>query len=124
MTSPNTPSEHTAPGSTQPLDLAFIEENKLIERYLDDKLPYKGQRDLENWCRANPQYLRDWRLSERTVASLKLLEASGLPQDLSEPRTPWWKKPHALILACVVAVAALAACAILMGKLTLVRGRL
>ncbi|MFI4890280.1 MAG: hypothetical protein ACHQIL_07090 [Steroidobacterales bacterium] len=124
MTSPDTPGARPGPGSTQPLDQAFIEANKLIERYLENKLPYKGQRDLENWCRANPQLLRDLRLSERTVASLKLLEASGSPPDLSEPRTPWWKKPHALIAACLVALAALAACAILMGKLTLLRGRL
>jgi hypothetical protein len=105
-------------------DQAFIEENRLVERYLDGKLPYKGQRDLENWCRAHPEYLRDLRMSERTVASLKLLEAGGHPQDLSEPATPWWKKPQVLGLACIVALGGLVACAVLMGKLTLLRGRL
>jgi hypothetical protein len=113
----------TTPG-TPPIDRAFVESNQLVERYLDNKLPYKGQRDLENWCRANPDYLRDQRLSERTVASLKLLEASGLPQDLAEPRMPWWKMPQVLALACAVAIAALVGCAILAGKLTLVTGRL
>lgn len=125
MTSPTNPSERPpGAGSTQPLDRAFIEANKLIERYLDNKLPYQGQRDLEKWCHANPQFLRELRLSERTVASLKLLEASGEPQDLSEPRTPWWKRPQALILACLIALACAVACAILVGKLTLLRGRL
>jgi hypothetical protein len=113
----------TIPGAP-PIDRAFVESNQLVERYLDNKLPYKGQRELENWCRANPEYLLELHLSERTVASLKLLEASGLPQDLSEPRTPWWKLPQVLALACAVAIAALVGCAILTGKLTLLTGRL
>jgi hypothetical protein len=113
----------TIPG-TPPIDRAFVESNQLVERYLDNKLPYKGQRDLENWCRANPEYLRERHLSERTVASLKLLEASGLPQDLSEPRTAWWKLPQVLAAACAVALAALIACGVLATKLTLIGGRL
>jgi hypothetical protein len=113
----------TTPG-TPPIDRAFVESNQLVERYLDGKLPYKGQRELENWCRANPDYLRERHLSERTVASLKLLEASGTPQDLSEPRTPWWKLPQVLAGACAVALAALIACGVLAGKLTLMSGRL
>jgi hypothetical protein len=104
-------------------DQAFIEANQLMERYLTGKLPYKGQRDLENWCRAHPEYLRDLHLAERTVASLKLLEAGGNPQDLSEPKTPWWKRPQVLALAGIVTLAALIASAVLMGKLTLLRGR-
>jgi hypothetical protein len=112
----------TTPG-TPPIDRAFVESNQLVERYLDNKLPYKGQRDLEAWCRANPDYLLEQHLSERTVASLKLLEASGLPQDLSEPRTPWWKLPQVLALACAVAIAGLVGCVILTGKLTLLTGR-
>lgn len=109
---------------TPPIDRAFVDANQLVERYLDNKLPYKGQRDLENWCRANPDYVRERQLSERTVASLKLLEASGMPQDLSEPRVPWWKKPQVLGLACAIALASLVACAVLAGKLTLISGRL
>jgi hypothetical protein len=112
----------TIPG-TPPIDRAFVESNQLVERYLEGKLPYKGQRELENWCRANPDYLRELHLSERTVASLKLLEASGMPQDLSEPRTPWWKLPQVLAGACAVALAGLIGCAVLAGKLTLLAGR-
>jgi hypothetical protein len=113
----------TTPG-TPPIDRAFVDSNQLVERYLDNKLPYKGQRDLENWCRANPEYLNERRLSERTVTSLKLLEASGMPQDLAEPRVAWWKLPQVLAAACAIALVALVACAVLAGKLTLVSGRL
>src|SRR5258708_9185691 len=75
-------------------DRKFIEDHQLVERYLEHKLPVKGARDLENWCRANPDYLNGLRLSERAQASLKLLEASGRPLDLSEPQPPWWKSSY------------------------------
>ena len=78
-------------------DAKFIEEHKLIERYLENKLPAKGARDLESWCRANPEYLNNLKLPERTQASLKLLEASGQPQDLARTEEPWWKTPYVLI---------------------------
>src|ERR1700689_4445232 len=51
------------------LDRKFIEEHKLIERYLENKLPFKGARDLEQWCRANPDYLNELKLSERAHAA-------------------------------------------------------
>ena len=78
-------------------DRKFIEDHKLVERYLENKLPFKGARDLENWCRAHPDYLNELKLSERAHASLKLLEASGRPQDLREPKPPWWKTIYVLI---------------------------
>lgn len=109
---------------TSPLDQSFIDAQQLVERYLDGKLPYQGARELENWCRAHPEYLRNARLAERTVAALKLLEAGGSPQDLAEPRVRWWKTPQALIGAGLVGLAALIACAVLAGKLNLVRGQL
>ena len=113
------------PGTPQPpLDQAFIESNQLLERYLDGKLPYKGGRDLEAWCRANPQYLQQLRFAERTVAALKLLDASGTPADLAEPVTPWWKKPQTLVGAGLIAIAALVGCLLLVGKVTLLTGRL
>ena len=74
-------------------DAKFIEDHKLIERYLENKLPFKGARDLENWCRAHPEYLNDLKLPERAQASLKLLEASGQPQDLREPAAPGGSPP-------------------------------
>src|SRR6266851_7612180 len=78
-------------------DRKFIEDHRLVERYLENKLPLKGARDLENWCRANPEYLTELKLSERAQTSLKLLEASGRPQDLREPEPPWWKHVYVLI---------------------------
>ena len=115
------------PGSPPPaprFDAKFIEDHQLIERYLGHKLPVKGARDLENWCRANPQYLDGLKLSERTQASLKLLEASGQPLDLSEPRLPWWKSPYVLIGLGAISLASLVAFWALFGKLVLLRGEL
>jgi hypothetical protein len=105
-------------------DRKFIEDHKLIERYLANKLPVKGARDLENWCRAHPEYLDDLKLSERAQASLKLLEASGQPQDLREPRPPWWKSLYVLIGLSTVAVLSLVAFWAVLGKYLLLRGEL
>src|ERR1700683_1846453 len=105
-------------------DAKFIEEHKLIDKYLENKLPLKGARELENWCRSHPDYLNDLKLSERAQASLKLLEASGKPQDLREPPQPWWKTPYVLIGMGVVALLSLAAFWTLMGKYVLLRGEL
>ncbi len=105
-------------------DAKFIEEHKLVERYLDNKLPFRGARDLENWCRAHPHYLNDLKLSERAQASLKLLEASGQLQDLREPKGPWWKTPYLLIGLGVAALVCLVAFWMLMGKYTRLRGEL
>lgn len=91
-------------------DRKFIEDHKLLERYLENKLPFKGARDLEQWCRANPDYLNNLKLSERAHASLKLLEASGRPQDLGEPKPPWWKSVYVLIALALLSLACLMAC--------------
>lgn len=105
-------------------DRKFIEDHQLVERYLENKLPFKGARDLENWCRAHPEYLNELRLSERAQTSLKLLEASGRPQDLSEPRSPWWKTVYVLIGLAVVTFLSLVAFWALFGKYELLRGEL
>jgi len=105
-------------------DRRFIEDHKLVERYLENKLPFKGARDLENWCRAHPEYLNELNLSERAQTSLKLLEASGQPVDLTEPQPPWWKTIHVLIGLGVVAALSLIAFWALLGKYVLLRGEL
>jgi hypothetical protein len=105
-------------------DRKFIEDHNLVERYLENKLPLKGARDLENWCRANPDYLTELKLSERAQTSLKLLEASGQPVDLQEPPAPWWKTTHVLIGLSVVAFLSLVAFWALLGKYVLLRGEL
>ena len=105
-------------------DRKFIEDHQLVERYLENKLPLKGARDLENWCRANPDYLTELKLSERAQTSLKLLEASGRLVDLQEPQPPWWKAIHVLIGLTVVAFLSLVAFWALLGKYVLLRGEL
>jgi hypothetical protein len=105
-------------------DRKFIEEHELIERYLENKLPLKGARDLENWCRANPEYLNVLKLAERAQTSLKLLESSGQPVDLREPEPPWWKTIYALIGLSVLAGLSLIAFWAVLGKYVLLRGEL
>jgi hypothetical protein len=105
-------------------DRKFIEEHKLLERYLDGKLPVKGARDLENWCRGNPSYLSELKLSERAQSSLKLLEACGRPVDLSEPRTPWWRSLYLLIGLGVATLLSLTAFWVLIGKYYILQNRL
>jgi hypothetical protein len=105
-------------------DKKFIEDHQLIERYLENKLPFKGARDLEQWCRANPDYLNELKLSERAHASLKLLEASGRPQDLGEPKPPWWKSIYLLIGLAALAFVCLVAVWFLAGKYSLLQGKL
>jgi hypothetical protein len=105
-------------------DRKFIEEHKLIERYLENKLPFKGARDLEEWCRAHPDYLNELKLSERAQASLKLLEASGRPQDLGEPTPEWWKSLYVLIGLGAVTFISLVGFSVLVGKYSILQGRL
>jgi hypothetical protein len=116
--------QENLPATPPRFDRKFIEDHNLIERYLESKLPFKGARDLENWCRAHPEYLNELKLSERAQASLKLLEASGQPQDLREPEPPWWKTIYALIGLSVVAFLSLVAFWAVLGKYVLLRGEL
>ncbi|HEY6621917.1 MAG TPA: hypothetical protein VIY68_20430 [Steroidobacteraceae bacterium] len=105
-------------------DKKFIEDHKLIERYLENKLPFKGARDLEQWCRAHPDYLNELKLSERAHASIKLLEASGRPQDLGEPKPPWWQSIYLLIGLAALAFVCLVAAWSLAGKYSSLQGKL
>jgi hypothetical protein len=105
-------------------DRKFIEDHKLVESYLQNKLPFKGARDLENWCRAHPDYLNELKLSERAHASLKLLEASGRPQDLREPSPPWWQSLYILIGLAAVTFISLVACWAVVGKFSNLQSRL
>jgi hypothetical protein len=105
-------------------DRKFIEDHKLVERYLENKLPFKGARDLEQWCRANPDYLNELKLSERAHASIKLLEASGRPQDLGEPKPPWWKSIYLPIGLAAIAFVCLVAAWTLAGKYSSLQGKL
>jgi hypothetical protein len=117
-------SQGNQPTAPPRFDRKFIEDHKLVERYLENKLPFKGARDLENWCRANPDFLNELKLSERAHSSLKLLEASGQPQDLSEPKPPWWKSIYVPVGLGVAAFLCLVAFWVLFGKYMLLRGEL
>jgi hypothetical protein len=105
-------------------DAKFIEDHQLMERYLQGKLPAKGARDLEDWCRKNPDYLNGLKLAERAQTSLKLLEAVGRPLDLQEPQPPWWKSPYLPIGFGVLALLCLAAFWVLFGKYALLHSEL
>lgn len=105
-------------------DRKFIEDHKLLERYLDGKLPVRGARDLEAWCRSNPDYLTDLKLSERAQTSLKLLEACGRPLDLAEPHPPWWKSIYVLIGLGALTFLSLAAFWVLFSKYFILQNRL
>jgi hypothetical protein len=105
-------------------DRKFIEEHKLIERYLENKLPFKGARDLEQWCRAHPDYLNELNLPERAQASLKLLEASGRPQEMGEPTPEWWKSLYVLVGLGAVTFISLVGFWVLVGKYSSLQGKL
>ena len=105
-------------------DRKFIEEHQLLERYLEQKLPPKGARELEDWCRKNPQYLDELKLPIRTQSSLKLLEASGRPADLSEVQPPWWKTLYFLVGLGVVTLLSLIAFWALFARYSLLKGEL
>jgi hypothetical protein len=117
------PAAKPAPVSPR-FDRKFIEDHKLVERYLENKLPFKGARDLEQWCRAHPDYLNELKLSERAHASIKLLEASGRPQDLGEPKPPWWKSIYLPIGLAAIALVCLVAAWSLAGKNSSLQGKL
>src|ERR1019366_9020034 len=105
-------------------DRQFIDDHKLVERYLDNKLPFKGARQLEDWCRAHPEFLNELKLAERAQTSLKLLETSGQSVDLRESPPPWWKTIYMPIGLGVVAFLSLIAFWAVLGKYVLLRGEL
>ena len=109
---------------TPRFDAKFIEEHQLVERYLDDKLPMKGARELENWCRENPDYLGRFNLSVRAQASVRLLEACGRPIDMSEPAVPWWKAPYIPVVLGIVTLLTVLGFWALFGKYVLLRDEL
>ena len=111
----------TPPTPTPRFDRKFIEDHKLVERYLENKLPLKGARDLENWCRANPEYLDELKMSERAQSSLKLLEAAGAAPDLAEKKPPWWKSINVLIGLGAITVVSFFAFWLLFGKYQLLK---
>jgi len=120
------PAPSTRPGAPMRprFDRKFVDEHRIVERYLEGMLPLKGAMELESWCRQHPEYLEGLKLSERATASLRLLEATGRPADLGEPKTPWWRTLYCTAGLSVVAIACLVACCAVYGKYAYQRGQL
>ena len=106
----------TTPEPSPRFDRKFIDEHRLLDRYLEGKLPLKGALDFEAWCRTHPEYLEELKLTERTHMSLKLLEAAAQPHDLGEPKPPWWKSPYLLIGLAALSFVFIVATLVLSGK--------
>lgn len=86
------------------MDVAFIQQNQIIERYLMGKLPLKGAQDFERWCRSNPDTVAQLGLSDRINSALRLLDAAGEPLPWTEKTLAPWQKPG--MFAGVLAAAA------------------
>lgn len=92
------------------MDVAFIQQNQIIERYLMGQLPLKGAQDFERWCRENPQTVAELGLADRINAALRLLDAAGEPLPWAEkPLAPWQKLPVVAGVAAVALIAVIAA---------------
>jgi hypothetical protein len=117
-------SARPVPPTAPRFDRKFIEDHQLLQRYLEGKLPVKGARDLEHWCRNHPEYVHELKLAERAQSSLKLLEACGRPLDLTEPRAPWWRSIYLSIGLAVATFLTLTAFWVLIGKYYMLQNRL
>ena len=92
------------------MDVAFIQQNQIIERYLMGRLPLKGAQDFERWCRANPEVVAELELTDRINAALRLLDAAGEPLPWTEkPLAPWQKLPVFAGVAALAAIGVVAA---------------
>ncbi len=91
------------------MDVAFIQQNQIIERYLMGKLPPKGAQDFERWCRANPGTVAELGLDSRINAALRLMDAAGEPLPWTEKPLAAWQKLPAFAGVTAFAVIALVA---------------
>ena len=118
----------TLPNAASPsaprFDRKFIEDHRLVERYLLGQLPGKGARDLEAYLRVHPEYLDGLKLGVRTQWGLKLLEAVGRPVDLQEARAPWWQSFYVPVACGAAALVSLLALWALFAKYEMLQGRL
>lgn len=92
------------------MDVTFIQQNQIIERYLMGKLPLKGAQDFERWCRENPDTVAQLGLSDRINSALRLLDAAGEPLPWTEkPLAPWQRLPAVAAIAAVAVIGVIAA---------------
>ncbi len=68
-----------------------VELEQMVERYLQGTLTLRQKMELEGFCRDNPAYLDDIKLSTRINAGLRLIESAGKPEPWNETRTWFWQ---------------------------------
>ena len=68
-----------------------VELEQLVERYLQGTLTLRQKMELEGFCRDNPAYLDDIKLSTRINAGLRLIESAGRPEPWNENRVWFWQ---------------------------------
>jgi hypothetical protein len=83
-----------------------VELEQMVERYLQGTLALRQKMELEGFCRDNPAYLDDIKLSTRINAGLRLIESAGKPEPWNETRV-WFWQTHWFAGAAVAVVLAL-----------------
>lgn len=87
-----------------------VELEQLVERYVQGALTMRQKMELEAFCRDNPAYLDDIKLSTRINAGLRLIESAGKPEPWNETRV-WFWQTHWFAGAAAAVVLALAVAA-------------
>jgi hypothetical protein len=87
-----------------------VELEQLVERYVQGALTIRQKMELEAFCRDNPAYLDDIKLSTRINAGLRLIESAGKPEPWNETRV-WFWQTHWFAGAAAAVVLALAVAA-------------
>lgn len=68
-----------------------VELEQLTDRYLAGQLQLRQRMEVELFCRDNPKYLDEIKLSARLHAGLKLIESAGRPEPWNEQKTYLWQ---------------------------------
>ena len=90
------PAPRAVPSAPARMDRQFVEQHQIVERYLAGRLPPKGARDFEDFCRRHPELLTELGLDKQLQGALRLLEAGGRPMPWEEKPRRWWERPQAL----------------------------
>lgn len=98
------PAARAAPNAPARMDRQFVEQHQIVERYLAGRLPPKGARDFEEFCRRHPELLTELGLDKQLQMALRLLEAGGRPMPWEEQPRRWWEQPQAFLAAVSVCV--------------------
>lgn len=105
------------------MDRDFILQHQIVERYLGGRLPIKGAKDFEHFCKQHPELLDEIGLGERINSALRLLESGGRPQPWEERAPRWWAQLPVLIALCGVSAALAITALWTTGKLSSERSR-